>query len=176
MIEQFSLQTVLTYLTLISVPIGVFYHIMTLRNTRKNQELQLETRQAQLYMGLINTLMSSEFRRQWHLAESAEWTDHADYTKKYIPGSEVLTAVTVMFTFFDSIGSLVKKKLIDIDLIDGSLALSIVIMWRLYEPVIIGDRPYFQTPTIWEDFEYIYKEISKREQFNRTSPPEYKRN
>jgi hypothetical protein len=41
-----DLQTVLTYLTLISVPVGVFYHIMTLRNTRKNQQLILETRRA----------------------------------------------------------------------------------------------------------------------------------
>ena len=175
MVEPVSFQTLLTYLTLISIPVGVFYHIMTLRNTRKNQQLQLETRQASLIMGLINTLISSEFRKQWHLAESAEWTNHDDYHKKYIPGSEVLTAVTVMFTFFDSVGTLVKKKLIDIDLVDGSLALSIVIMWRLYEPIIIGDRDYFQTPTMWEDFEYIYNEISKRERFIQTSPPEYVR-
>jgi hypothetical protein len=43
-----DIQTALTYLTLISVPVDVFYHIMTLRNTRRNQELQLETRHAQL--------------------------------------------------------------------------------------------------------------------------------
>jgi hypothetical protein len=169
-------QTLFSYLTPISLTIGVIYHIMTLRNTRKNQQLQLETRQAQLYMGLINTLISSDFRRHWHIAESAEWTDHADFHEKYIPGSEELTAATVMFTFFNSVGSLVKKKMIDIDLIDGSLAISIVLMWRLYEPIIIGDRDYFKTPTMWEDFEYIYREISKREQFIQTAPPEYPRN
>ena len=47
-----DLQTLLTYLTLISVPFGVFYHIMTLNNTRKNQQMQLETRQAQLFFNL----------------------------------------------------------------------------------------------------------------------------
>jgi len=50
MIEPVNLQTVLTYLTLISVSVGVFYHIMTLRNTRKNQQLQLETRQINTYL------------------------------------------------------------------------------------------------------------------------------
>ena len=170
-----DLETLLTYLTLISVPIGVFYHIMTLNNTRKNQQLQLETRQASLYMGLINTLTSPAFRKYWHISESATWKDHADYTKKYPPGSEELTAVTSMFVFFDSIGTLVKKQLIDIDLIDGSLALSIVILWRLFEPIIIGDRDYFQTQAMWEDFEYIYREIGTREQYTQTTPPDYQR-
>ena len=40
-------QTVLTYLTLISVPVGVAYHILTLRN-------QSRTRQAQLFMQLFD--------------------------------------------------------------------------------------------------------------------------
>jgi hypothetical protein len=54
MAEPLTLQTLLTYLTLISVPVGVFYHIMTLRNTRRNQELTLETRQAQMFMQIYN--------------------------------------------------------------------------------------------------------------------------
>ncbi len=58
-----DLQTILTYLTLISVPVGVIYHIMTLRNTRKNQLLQLETRQTQLYMQVLNKVSSLEFQR-----------------------------------------------------------------------------------------------------------------
>ena len=126
-----------------------------------------------MYMGLINTLTSPSFREYWHISETTTWKDHADYTKKYPPGSVELTAVTSMFVFFDSIGTLVKKQLIDMDLIDGSLALSIVIMWRLYESIITGDRDYFQTQTMWEDFEYLYGEISKREQYKQTTPPEY---
>ena len=43
MAEPVSLQTLLTYLTPISIPVGVIYHIMTLRNTRKNKQPQLKT-------------------------------------------------------------------------------------------------------------------------------------
>ena len=63
MAEPVSIQTLLTYLTLISVPVGVFYHIMTLRNTRKNQELQLETRQTQLFMEIYKTYASKQFQK-----------------------------------------------------------------------------------------------------------------
>jgi hypothetical protein len=46
MITLETLQRVLTFVTLISVPVGVFYIIMTLWNTRKNQELEIENRMA----------------------------------------------------------------------------------------------------------------------------------
>jgi hypothetical protein len=38
-----DIQTVLTYLTLISIPVGVFYHITTLRNAEKARSTQLAT-------------------------------------------------------------------------------------------------------------------------------------
>jgi len=58
MAEPVTLQTLLIYLTLISVSVGVFYHVMTLRNTRKKQQMQLDTRQAQMF-----THLYSDFRK-----------------------------------------------------------------------------------------------------------------
>ncbi len=77
----------------------------------------------------------------------------------------------MMFTFFDSIGSLVKKNLLNIELLDGSLTLSIVVTWRMYEEVIIGDREYFQAPSMWEDFEYIFNELNKSEKYASARSP-----
>jgi hypothetical protein len=57
MVEQVAFQTVFQFLQTVGILVGVFYYIMTLRNTRKNQQLQLETRQAQLF-----TSLSREFR------------------------------------------------------------------------------------------------------------------
>lgn len=175
MAEPVSLQTVLTYLTLISVPVGVVYHIMTLRNSQKNQQLQLETRQAQLYMGLVNTFNSHEHRTQWIITESATWKDHKDFSAKYNTHNnpEVLIASIMMFTFFDSVGHLVKKQLLDIDLLNETFAMAIIVLWRRFESIIKGDREYFQSPIMWEDFEYIYNELSKRDHFADTSPPDY---
>ena len=82
----------------------------------------------------------------------------------------MLTAATRHFIFFDSIGGLVKKKLIDVDLIDGVLALNIVVTWRLLEDIIYGDRESFNTPSLWEPFEYLYNELSKREEFADSTP------
>jgi len=158
-----TVETISIVFTGLSISLAAFYYISTLRNTRKNQELQLETRQAQLYMGLINTLRSPEFRRQWHIAEAAEWEDYDDFSAKYSAENnpEVLSAFTSVWAFFESVGTLVKKGLIDISLVDGFLAGSIVLAWRWFEPLLMGDRVSFGA-NLWSDFEYIYHEMMKR--------------
>ena len=160
-----DLQTILTYLTLISVPVGVFYHIMTLNNTRKNQALTLETRQAQLLMNIMNTFNSNELRKQWHLVESSTWDNYDEFHEKYHKGTEELTAVVRHFTFFESIGSLVDKNLLDVEMINGALAMGIVITWRKYEDIILEDRDRFRSPTLWGSFESLYIKLSNRVEF-----------
>ena len=65
MVEQLTLQTTISLLTLISLTIDVIYHIMTLNNTRKNQRLQLETRQAQLFMQAYGTFVDRDFQKSF---------------------------------------------------------------------------------------------------------------
>jgi hypothetical protein len=154
------------YLPLVLTGIGIIASILYYASVLRNANT---TRQAQLYMGLINTFNSLEFRTQWHLIESAKWEDYDDYHEKYLPGSDVLTAIVMHFTFFESIGGLVEKKLIDIDLIDGILAQAVVMTWRMYEQIIMGDRERFQTPSMWNSFEYLYNEINKRKEFTDTA-------
>ena len=64
-----EVQTLLGYLTPISLTVGVVYYILTLRNTRRNQEMQLETRQAQLFMQIYDRRSSSEMTKM-------EWEFH----------------------------------------------------------------------------------------------------
>ena len=51
---EITYQIVLSTLQTVGILMGIFYYIMTLNNTRKNQEMQLETRQAQLFMQIVN--------------------------------------------------------------------------------------------------------------------------
>ena len=163
MVDYQSLSIVLTGIGMI---IALSYYGLQIRNQNK-------TRQGQLYMGIINTFNSLEFRTQWHISESTKWTDYDDYKQKYTPekNQEVLTANVMMFTFFASIGALVKKNFLNLEFVDSQLALSIVVTWRMYEDVIMGDREYFQAPFMWEDFEYIYDELNKREKYASTRSP-----
>jgi len=168
-----TLEQIVYVVPILGITASIFYYALNLRMANRTQQLQLETRQAQLYMGIINFFNSLEFRRQWHLVESATWNDSDTFHKIHPPGSNVLTAVVRHFTFFESIGSLVDKKLVDIDLIDGILAQAIVMTWRKYKRIIIEDRIHFHTPTMWIQFENLYNKLSKREEFTITKVADF---
>ena len=148
------------------VLIALTYYILNIQNQR-------QTRQAQIYLSIIDTFRSTDFMKQWHLSETATWKNFDDYCEKYNPENnpEVLTAATAVLVFFDSVGTLVRKKMIDIDFIDGQLAIAIVAHWRRWEPIILGDREYFQSPEFWPDFEYIYNELDKTGRYASTRSP-----
>ena len=135
-----DLEQLLTYLTLISVPIGVFYHILMLNNTRKNQRQALETRQAQLLMNIMNTFRSREFRTQWHIVFDIEAETFENLAKIMQKDREVLIAWTSVLTFFESVGVIVRNQMIDVSLIYSLMGLSLKSLWERSEHLILGDR------------------------------------
>ena len=42
---------------------GFSYYVLTVRNAQRNQQHQLETRQAQLFMNVFNTFASKEYQK-----------------------------------------------------------------------------------------------------------------
>ncbi len=56
---EITYQMVLSTLQTAGILVGIYYYVMTLRNQRKNQELALETRQAQLFMNIYDRRVNS---------------------------------------------------------------------------------------------------------------------
>ena len=71
-----SIQTLLTYLTLISVPVGVFYHILALRN-------QNRAREAQFLLQINQVFQDKEAVRDWYDVFNMQFQDYQDFLKKY---------------------------------------------------------------------------------------------
>jgi len=165
MIEQFSLQTVLTYLTLISVPIGVFYHIMTLRNTRKNQELQLETRQANLFSQYHLHYQSKDFNRDIsEILYNWAWKDYEDFRTKYGSGSGNMDAFSMwmrIFQYYDGLGVLISKGLLNKTLLADMMSELLILFWEKNEEVVKSAREYYNQPLAIRWTEYLYNEIKE---------------
>ncbi len=147
----------------VSIVVAVIYHIMTLRNTRKNQELQLETRQAQLYMNLYDTYHSPEFRKLLYTMLDLEWKDYDEWYEKYGRGNPEEIAFGSVMGYFNGLGLLVKKGLIDADTVYDLLATWIVVVWEKYLPIVLAQRDVFNRP-VWGEFEYLYNEVKKIDQ------------
>ena len=136
----------------VGVVIGVVYYILDMRNQR--QERQTDT-----IMTLYGTFQDKEFQAELAKVMTAEFKDYDDAVKKY--GWEFGFPVGL---FFEGVGVLLHRRLVDISLVDDLFTFDIRIVWEKLKPIVEGARKHFNAPTILEYFEYLYNEMKKREQ------------
>jgi hypothetical protein len=166
-----TIETISIVFTGISISLAAFYYINTLRNTRKNQDLQLETRQAGLFMEMYREYRGLDFRRQLMQVRHLEWTDFDDWWEKYGPGSksEEWANWQSVAAFFSGVGVLVKRNLVDISMVDDLLSNIITRHWVFMEPIIMEWRERtrqersksLHTHELMDGFEYLYLEHQK---------------
>ena len=159
-----DIQTVLTYLTLISVPVGVAYHIMTLNNTRRNQEVTLETRQTQLFMEIYKTYSSKEFQKDLEQMRFV-WIfdDFDDFFDKYgvenNPDEHAIWDQAMMW--HEGLGVLIRKGLIDPEIVDDLMGGHILHFWNRFGPIIKEFRERNEAPLSWKDIDYLHDVIKE---------------
>ena len=147
-----DIQTVSIAIASAGVFAAAVYYIFQIRN-------QTKTRQTDLVMKLYSQFNSLEFQKTWQEVRKREAKDHYDYEKKY--GWTEFTAVGM---FFEGIGILLKRRLIDIELVDDMFTSPIKWTWEKMENIILEARKVTNQPEILEWFEYLYNEMKKREQ------------
>lgn len=64
-----------------------------------------------------------------------------------------------MGNFYEGIGVLVKRKLIDVNLVDDLMSGFILRSWEKIEPIIKEFRERENWPQAWEWIEYLYHQI-----------------
>ena len=123
--------------------------------------MQLETRQAQIFMGVYDTWRSPSFRESFIKMNRREWKDFAEWQTKYRPidNPEESTAEHIVFTFYDGVGVLVRRGLIDIGMVDELLSGSFLNLWEKFEVVFGQVRENNKNPRIFKNSEYLYNEI-----------------
>jgi hypothetical protein len=144
------------------VLVGVVYYILDMRH-------QSKVRQTDFIVRLYSTYGSKEFHEILKELHTSQFNDYEDFVKKNgpwlsKPGS-AQTAIFVVSTYFQEIGTLLHRKIIDINFlydIFGSTAIKL--HWEKVKPVILGLREQFHDPRVFGWFEYLYDEVKKREQ------------
>jgi len=147
-----DIQTVSIVVASASVVAGIVYYTLQLRH-------QTRIRQTDLVMKLYSQFNSLEFQKVWEEVLNREAKDFHDYKKKY--GWVEYTAVGM---FFEGIGILLKRKLINIELVDDMFTSPIKWTWEKMKDIALEARKVRNQPTILEWFEYLYNEMKKREQ------------
>lgn len=153
-----DLATLSTMVAAISVVVGVILAVLQLRDF-------VRTRQTDLIMRLYSVFGSREFQEAWVETMRLEFKDYQEYLNKYGAGSErpVYSSVNMVASFFEGIGILLRRQLVNINLVDDLFSSDIIITWHKIKPLAEGWRRQFNRPQISEYFEYLHGEMQKRE-------------
>ncbi|HUS78799.1 MAG TPA: hypothetical protein VM050_09070 [Patescibacteria group bacterium] len=188
---EITLSIVLQIVQTIALIIGIVYYITIMRNTQRTRELSLraqeltlkaqeqakETRQAQLLMQIYEAYRDAEFRLLAEEIINQEWTDYVDFWEKYgaIKNPVAWSRWGSVAAFFNGVGVLLKKELIDIDLVEELISNQAFVLWMRMEPILAGWRENVAGVRFGEQasskkyepysgFVYLIKELKKREQ------------
>ncbi len=161
-------QTISIVFAGLSIGIAAIYYALTIRNTQRNQELALkaqeqalETRQAQLFMQIYNRTNEVEFWKNYEEILQWDWESLEEYYEKYESRPEMKAKWVAVGQFYEGIGVMVKRKFIDITVVDDLMSGPLMSLWQKFEPTILEKRRRRDMPTLWEWFGYLYEEVRK---------------
>jgi hypothetical protein len=151
MVDYGTISIVLTGIGIIG---AIVYYTLTLRNATK-------TRQAQLFMQIYNRFNTREFveqmnylRFKWNLPQLedvSEFVTSEEYQEDFN-----LIASTVYF--FEGVGVLVSKGLIDVELVDDLMSGPLTHIWERMLPLTDSMRGVLG-PQAAEWYEFLYDKV-----------------
>jgi len=154
-----DIQTVSIAIASAGVFAAAIYYIFLIRH-------QTRLRQTDLVMRLYSTFGSKEFQVTFTQIGNLQFKSPEDFLEKYGDKTNIEVWATCMSVaaFFEQVGILLHRRLIDVSLVDDLLGIDVKQAWEKMVPIIKDRRKRLGTPKIWEWFEYLYNEMEKREQ------------
>jgi len=158
-----DVQTIGVVVTAASVSIAAIYYILTIRTNQSNLKMNLETRQAQLFMDIYKTYSSKEYQRDRdEMMLFWKYEGVRDFVDKYgaranLDGHAKWDTQVAQFV---GIGTLVRMGLIKPDLVFDLIYDSVIIFYEKFQPVIQELRKYY-IPNFAQDAEYLYNEMKR---------------
>jgi hypothetical protein len=120
---------------------------------------QTRLRRTDLLLRLYATWDTLEFQEAFH---RLYWADFEDYDS-FLAGVEGQRHVgSYVATFYDQVGALLRRNLIDYDLVDDLLGNSAIQLWEKIGHIIREARLRSNDPRLYEHFEFLYDEMSQR--------------
>jgi hypothetical protein len=171
---EITLPIVLQLLQTAGILVGIIYYITIMRNSQKTRELTLEsqeltrkaqeqslgTRQAQLMMQLWNDY-DDKFRESGMYWQNLEYDNIEDFVNDKFDDPDFMLRDSIIMSWYERTGVLVKAGLLDIHLIALSYAGATRKIWENLEPLLEPMREKLQYPRLWSETEYLCRELMK---------------
>ena len=134
-----------------SVVVASTFYSFQIRN-------QVRVRKTDLVMRLYATFDSLEFQQAFH---TIYWADFHDLDSALANTGGERQVWSYVFCFYDQVGVLLRRHLIEFDLVDDLLGNSALQLWEKVSPMIYETRERYD-PRLYEHFEFLYDEMIRR--------------
>ena len=158
-----SLEFLAIILTGLGLTASIIYYASILRNANKTQQMQLETRKAQLFMNIFQNINSEESHKTWADLMSEQFDGYNDWVTKYDHSlnAESFSKRTHIWYTYNCIGFLLQDGIIDIELANNVVGVFVILQWMKYGDLIKELREKQGLPRYYVGFEYLVDELMK---------------
>jgi hypothetical protein len=145
------------------VLVGVAYYILDMRHQSRVRQTELLVRLAP-WLNMSGTELQQAYVKVLNL----ESKDYDAFVRRY--GSPLAEkpeqmALMTVGNYFEAIGTLLTRKLIDVELVWDYWGETFITLWEeKYKDYVDGIRKQFHHPEYGDAAEYLYNEMKKREQ------------
>jgi hypothetical protein len=158
MVDLALLQSISYMAGAFGVCMAAFYYVYNMRASERNKKIQLS-------LSIADKLGSKEFQRDYVTLWLLDWKDTDDFLKKY--DASVNTEASrehfaqrhSQWETYNNLGYLLRKGLVDEEIIYNADGFYSVDIWYRYWPIIDHYRRVETGPRWYGDFEYLAKRM-----------------
>lgn len=155
----------------ITVIIGVLSFMKSNRRAEEQRQIEIQTRQAELFMQLYSRWSSTDMAQAYVFSRYQVTDEEIDQlidemlhppmrTERLV---EVFKQYHVLNNFFEGLGMLVKERLIDVKIVKDLLKQRIIYFWERTEPFYQRTRKGLEDQEMFGYFEYLYHQVKSME-------------
>jgi hypothetical protein len=154
---EITIPIVLQFVQSAALLVGIIYYITIMRNQKRNQELTLKAQEH-----IYQQLNSVESMSTWAEVMNMRADSYEEFLKEHDSSvnPESFGKRGHIWWSYNTIGALVRKGLINRELVGILLGPMITQQWEKWEDIIQGTRDR-EDPNMWIGFEYLYNEMIK---------------
>jgi hypothetical protein len=157
-----DLSTIANLVNAVAVTAGVIFAAVQIRHYRQR-------RRRDAMLELVRSFQSPDFtgalRRINFLPDGADLA-----TIREVLGADGLDYVFLVGLTWESLGVLLFRHEVTLDLMDDFFSGAIVISWRKLHVFVEEDRRTLQRETVWEWFQWLAERMNEREKHARPVP------
>ena len=139
---------------------GFSYYVLTVRATRKNQEMTLRTRNITIQHQTINSMISSPMGLKYtRLIGKTQFSTIEEY-RELFKDPEFDSALTYVFSMLDTWGIYLEEGIFDIGIFAKAAPWYYKRFWNQYKPIIYEYRKTLG-PSYYRNMEYLFDSLEK---------------